>query len=379
MKRYKFINDKINRSSLIVSYFAPSILTNDNLDQMSAQLNATDVLNYSFASLDGDKIYLNETSANSINILNQWRFTNLKPNGEPAFALVLSIGGWGDRTKFTDILTIPGNERRFIASIEDILEKYNLDGIDLDWENEIIATKEEIAGAGTVLNSIRTELGNSYYITIAAPGTPFYWDKYPHAKIWKDSIDWMIVMGYDQYGTFGPYAECASNLYPVSIGNISDNIYDYPYPQTISVSEAMEHYHSQGVPVEKLVMGVPFYAHMYYIKQLGKYNGLRQKVYDSNICSQYTPDIEFFEYMGKNKTELEDGTVWATRKILAEPNKNIYEFYSAETVKSIKTKAKYVKNKKFAGMSMWELSQDVSHESAYSLLKAMYKGLNNFA
>jgi chitinase len=346
---------------------------------MSAQLNATDVLNYSFASLNGDKIYLNEASSENIKQLNEWRFANLKPNGEPAFALVISIGGWGDRAKFTDILTIPESERNFISSIKHVVEEYNLDGIDLDWENEIIARKEEIHGAGTVLNNIRTELGDSYYITIAAPGTSFYWNKYPHAEIWKDSIDWMIVMGYDQYGTFGPYTECASNLYPVTIGNIPDNIYDYPYPQTISVSEAMEHYHNQGVPLEKFVMGVPFYAHMYYIKNLGKNNGLREKVYDSNICSQYTPDINFYEYMDKNKIELEDGTAWVTRKILSEPNNNIYEFYSAETVKSIKIKTDYVKDKKIAGMSMWELSQDVSHNSEYSLLKTMHDGLNNFA
>ena len=375
MKKYEFINKKISKSSLIVSYYAPDKLNQNDLKQMDSQLKNTDVLNYSFASLEKNKVYLNEATANNIKLLNEWRLSNKKINGEPAFALVLSIGGWGDRTKFTDILTKSSDEKQFIDSIKSVLLENNLDGIDLDWENEIIASEKEIHGAGTVLNSIRKEIGDSYYITIAAPGTPFYWDKYPHAEIWKDSIDWMIVMGYDQYGTFGPYTESASNLHPVDIGMIPQENYDYPYPQTISVAEAMEHYHKQGIPVEKLVMGVPFYAHMYYIEKLGKHNGFRQVVYDSNICSQYTPDLFFYEYMNKHRTELEDGTAWVTRKILSENERSIYEFYSAETVKSIKIKTEYVKDKKYAGMSMWELSQDVSHESKYSLLKTMFEGL----
>ena len=95
MKKYEFINMKITKSSLIVSYYAPYKLNQNDLKQMDSQLKNTDVLNYSFASLEKNKIYLNEATANNIKLLNEWRFSNKKINGEPAFALVLSIGGWG--------------------------------------------------------------------------------------------------------------------------------------------------------------------------------------------------------------------------------------------------------------------------------------------
>lgn len=48
----------------------------------------------------------------------------------------IAIGGWNDSQgdKYSKLVNNPAARRRFIEHILKFLEKYNFDGLDLDWE-----------------------------------------------------------------------------------------------------------------------------------------------------------------------------------------------------------------------------------------------------
>lgn len=51
----------------------------------------------------------------------------------PEMKIVLSVGGWG-ADGFSDMAMTEEGRRNFAKSCLDAMEKYNLDGIDIDWE-----------------------------------------------------------------------------------------------------------------------------------------------------------------------------------------------------------------------------------------------------
>ena len=52
----------------------------------------------------------------------------------PEMKIVLSVGGWG-ADGFSDMAMTEEGRRNFAKSCLDAVEKYNLDGIDIDWEH----------------------------------------------------------------------------------------------------------------------------------------------------------------------------------------------------------------------------------------------------
>lgn len=48
----------------------------------------------------------------------------------------LALGGWNDSAgdKYSRLVNSPSARRRFIKHVLEFLDKYNFDGLDLDWE-----------------------------------------------------------------------------------------------------------------------------------------------------------------------------------------------------------------------------------------------------
>lgn len=93
---------------------------------------------YSFAGLGHD---------NRIRSLDPWndlrdnygkgafeRFTALKKQN-PKLKTLIAIGGWNEGSiKYSSMAMSESTRRTFIESVVQFLEKYNFDGLDLDWE-----------------------------------------------------------------------------------------------------------------------------------------------------------------------------------------------------------------------------------------------------
>ncbi|KDE09111.1 hypothetical protein MVLG_00826 [Microbotryum lychnidis-dioicae p1A1 Lamole] len=175
---------------------------------------------------------------------------------------VFSVGGWTGSRYFSDLVATASNRAAFTASVLSFVKKYNFDGVDLDWEypgsQGIGCNKVRPADSAnflSLLKTLRVALPKPYLITMAIGtqgligpnGAPLP-DMRPYSKI----LDYMNLMTYDIGGNWSPTS--GPNA-PFRTCN-SDT----------SVLQVVQTFKKAGVPVEKMVVGIPSYAHSYKLK-----------------------------------------------------------------------------------------------------------------
>lgn len=93
--------------------------------------------------------------------------------------VVLSIGGWTGSQHFSKASATPDSRETFATNLANLVSKYNLDGIDLDWEypggpgatNDYDSADSQNLAA--LLANIRNKVGSKKLITMAVSVNPF--------------------------------------------------------------------------------------------------------------------------------------------------------------------------------------------------------------
>lgn len=356
-------------------------LSEQQKKELKKSLQHVSVVNYAFVRFGKDKqnntiLSLTNDDINNIQQLRQAR---------PDLPILLSIGGWNAREAFTPFLNDPQKIQLFVDSVFNILNTYQLDGIDVDWENEQLASQKEIKGLVQLFKKLREKANTrGFCVTSAIPATPAYWKNYPNASTWGDYLDWTTIMAYDHYGTFGSETEHAASLYASKSAN--DRASDYPYPVT-SGNLAVQHYVKQGLSAKKILLGLPFYCHSYYVEQASikkdeQTPGLHTKVLDPNISSQVIYSEAYEKYgdqLFKYRQDLGNKKYNAPTfyGLIDVPDTSVSRFMSCDAPESIKAKVRYVKgvnplqNQTLRGVSIWNIIQDLPYDHQLSLLKAI--------
>ena len=91
--------------------------------------------------------------------------------------VLISLGGWGWDKQFAAIVSKPEAEDRYVKSVLAIVDEYDYDGIDLDWEYP--DTQEEVVGFERLSRRFRKQLdelgqkkGRHLFQTMAASANP---------------------------------------------------------------------------------------------------------------------------------------------------------------------------------------------------------------
>ena len=87
-------------------------------------------INYAFVDVKDNRAWLHYEKTDTVNFRN----LNLLKQQNPELKILISIGGWTWSGKFSDAVLTDTSRQRFVASAVDIIKKYDLDGIDIDWE-----------------------------------------------------------------------------------------------------------------------------------------------------------------------------------------------------------------------------------------------------
>lgn len=138
--------------------------------------------------------------------------------------------------------------KAFVNTCKTLVDTYNLDGIDLDWEFPGTNAGMHQGGApddplhySWLARDLKKALGPEKTLSFYSSNSARYND----FKLMEPYVDYVMVSGYN-LGT--PPSQHQSNLYPsATCGNWS-------------VSESVKSHIAQGVPREKIMIGVPFYA-----------------------------------------------------------------------------------------------------------------------
>jgi chitinase len=272
---------------------------------------------------------------------------------KPDLKILISVGGWSWSKNFSDATLTDTSTRNFALSAVDIVSKYNLDGIDIDWEypgmigdsnvyrpedkQHYTALFKELREG---LNSLSLTTRMKYYVTTAVGGSQSCIDHTEMDKVQQYS-DYINIMSYDYAGGWDPISGHHTNLY-VSSGD-SDQY---------SAHRSIQAFIAAGVPATKIVIGMAFYGKGWQMESIDN-NGLYRKALRSARGGGYT----YLRDSLVNKNGYKE--YWdakAKAPYLFNAEKKIFISYDNE--RSVKEKCKYVKQHHLAGAMFWEYNND---------------------
>lgn len=325
-------------------------------------------INYAFADIQDGKVssYL-ENDAYNFQMLDSLRTEN------PDLKILISVGGWSRSKFFSDAALTEESRELFAESAVEFMDKFNLDGVDLDWEYPGLSGDGNVYRAvdkknfTLMLKTLREHLDTQseldgrqkdpYLLTIATGASKNYLE---HTEMHEahQYLDFINIMTYDFHTGGSPVAGHHSNLYQ------SQSIH-FTGP---SADQSVQWHIDAGIPSHKLVLGVPFYGRSWsgvrsqdnglYQWTGGNergsagYDRLRDELINKNGFTRYWDDESKAPYLWNPETQT------------------IFVYDDEE---SLRIKTDYIKARGLGGAMFWEYSSNLGEE----LLNTLYDGFND--
>lgn len=305
-------------------------------------------INYAFVDIKDNRAWLHNRTDDG----NLKRLVALKAKN-PALKILISIGGWTWSKHFSDAVLTDSSRKNFTQSAVDIVKKYNLDGIDIDWEypgmlgDSNVYRPEDKEHFTLMFRDIRNGLDvlsntthSKYVVTLAVGASQEFLEHSEMDKI-SQYVDYVNLMTYDFTDVADTVAIHHTNLY-TSAGA----------PKQRSADLTVQWFLAAGVPAAKLVVGLGFYGHAIEMRTTDN-NGLYRKAAKRVPVGGYT-FIKDSLVNKKGFTRYWDAEAHAP--YLFNPDRRIFVTYDDE--QSVKDKCAYVLKHKLGGVMFWEYFND---------------------
>jgi chitinase len=307
-------------------------------------------INYAFVNVQGGKAFLTNEKTDSTN----FRKLNLLKGQNPDLKILISIGGWAWSENFSDAVLTDASRKAFAKSSVDIIKKYGLDGVDIDWEYPGMMGEEGnvfrpedkenftlmFKAIRDELNVLEKETSQKKLLTTAVPGFAEFLSVTEMGKA-QEFLDYVNLMTYDLFQ--GDTVVHHASLYPSEI-----------YKTAKSADNAFKAFTAAGVPAGKLVMGLPFYGRMFTVAKLEKGLGQKQKAQEYLDGYTYIKD----SLVNKKGFKVFRDEVAKAPYLL---NATTGQILSYDDEESVREKCKYVLDKKMGGVMFWEYDSDPKH------------------
>jgi chitinase len=271
--------------------------------------------------------------------------------------VILSLGGWGWDKQFASIVAKPGAEDRYFAGVMEIVDTFDYDGIDLDWEYP--DTKEEVAGFERLTRRFRKALddlgrkkGRSMVVTMAASSNAETL-KWLDRAFLLETMDWINVMTYDYTGNWTDYAGHHSPLFA------SSKQPGRPRSTQATMKYLLE---ERRLPANRLAVGIPLYGRGF------------------NVAESYAPT------KGAPRTRAPGGDYARIRKLEGDPEwtrkwddqtKNPWLISTKGTAvigyddaESVAIKTDWAMKQGFRGVFFWQIHGDRLPDGTHPLQEA---------
>ena len=260
-------------------------------------------------------------------------------NGYQVWAMVQNTGsGMMDVT--SEIMNHYDNRQALIEKIVEGCMEYNLDGINIDFEN---MKKEDIDLFSRFIIELEPrlkEIGAVLSVDVTAPDGSDTWSLCFDRTVLGDVADYLIFMAYDQYGASSDQSGTTAGYNWVEL----------------NIKKFLETYEVES---EKLVLAIPLYARLWTVDSNGTADG-RTAIPMNQIDDTIPSDAErkWDDELKQNYVEYtEDGE---TKKMWI------------EDIDSLKEKVSLIKEYNLGGVASWELGMET--EDVWGMLK---ENLNN--
>ncbi|EAQ99986.1 glycoside hydrolase family 18 protein [Maribacter sp. HTCC2170] len=335
---------------------------------------------FSFTNvIDGEMKFRHEENGGKLKQLVAQR------KSHPDLKVMIACGGWG-ADGFSDMAHTAENRKKFVESVVAFNAKYELDGLDMDWEYPAIpaagtgARPEDKENFTLLMKELREGLNTLKRVqtlTFASAGWERYYKNVEINEVMKH-VDYMNVMTYDQIGSTSPFTGHHTALGLIKLEHIQGTpAWDFLESRKEemkkrgytfkprSVKSIVDFCIGQGVDPKQIVIGSAFYGRAW--KGVPpKDNGLYQENSGSHIgWSGYSQIRKEFE-VNKNYKRYWDPVAEAPYLYSAKDS----IFISYDDTVSVRLKTEYALKKKLGGIMFWQLGNDTKEVN--SLLKSMY-------
>jgi chitinase len=333
------------RNKVIIGY-VPGF--RGELDEKIIDAKKLTHINYAFVDVKDSMAWLTNMATDTIN----FRKLNSLKKVNPDLKILISIGGWGWSENFSDAVLTESSRRKFARTSVDIIKTYNLDGVDIDWEypgmqgEDNVFREEDKENFTLMFKALREELdavtstsGKKYQLTTAVPEFEEFVNKTEMGKA-SQYLDYVNLMLYDFYVVRGDTVGHHANLYPSS--NVAQRSGDIGIKRFVAA----------GVPVEKIVFGIPFYGRSW-IVTTNDNHGIERMADSVVSAGGYSYIRDTMALMPGFKKYWDEQ---AKSPYLFNEDKRQLVVFDDE--RSVQLKCEYIRAHNLAGVMFWEYSSD---------------------
>ena len=298
-------------------------------DRSGTQIEGVNIVSPAFFSLvsEGNGIINTNIGENGQNYIN-WA----KQNGYKIWPM-FSNNSYKETT--SKILNSYDLRTKVINNIVNLAIKYELDGINLDFENMQTSDKDVFSRFVIELKPKLQEAGITLSVDVTAPDGGSNWSNCYDRNVIGDVADYIVFMAYDQYGIGATKSGTTAgfNWVETSLKKFIDR---------------------EEIPSNKIILGIPFYTRLWEengekaTSKIVNMNSI-ESVLPSNVTKQWNDELKqyYVEYKQNGKT---------------------YKMWIEDTI-SIKHKVSLVKKYNLAGVAAWE--KDREDKSIWETIKDM--------
>ena len=274
--------------------------------------------------------------------------------------VLVSLGGWGWDEQFRAIAADPAAEARYVAAVLKLVDEFDYDGIDFDWEYP--DTAAEVEGFERMTRAFRAGVdaigkrkGRPMQITMAASSNEgtLRWLK---TEFLVETMDWINVMTYDYTGDWVSYAGHQSPLFGSS---------RQPGTPKRSTAATIEHLlNDRKIPPDRLALGIPLYGRGFPVAEpYASTKGVpKRQLPNGDYRSLAKLSAEGWTRTWDDETK----TPWLTA-----PDRSAVIGY--DDAESVALKAEWATRHKLRGVFFWQVGGDRLPDGAHPLQEAARK------
>jgi len=324
---------------------------------------------------------------------NYRNFIKLKDTN-PNFVPMISIGGWNAGSgAYSTMAADPEKRKTFIDSVSEFLDTYPFDGVDLDWEypgkregSDPEHDKENFSILVAELGAMLKARG-LLFTGAFSPAKYTAEDGYDFAAI-LPHFDFLNVMTYDYHGWFPDHFFTGHNA---PLYRREEEDYEGHPGWYFNVWDTLSVYLENGVPKEKIVMGIPLYGRGFVLNDTEQ-NGLYCGAHAGIPAGPYTRQKGIWGYQEIMQAKNNDTLINLPDANPHDWTEVVDDCYHAPYIyngpywighddeASCILKGKFINFMDFAGAFVWSIDTDEfrgDYGKKFPLLHAIHEGLES--
>ena len=325
MEEEKQVEGKINLSWDYFSEYGSAP------DRSGTTIDGVNVVSPSFFYLDTD----GELEEN-VGVEGQAYIEWAHNNGYKVWPMVSNAVAANESLDITsNIMNSYENRKELIEDIVEKCVKYDLDGINIDFENMYAEDKDMYSRFIIELTPRLKEIGMVTSVDVTAPDGGETWSLCFDRNLIGDVADYIVFMAYDQNGVSSTEPGTTAGYNWIKLNLVK-------FLQT------------EDIDSEKIILGIPFYARVWTTNSSGNVIG-RSTIDMKDINSIIPAGVEkkWDDDLKQNYVEYTDGAnkrqIWI------------------EDIDSLKAKVSLVKENDLAGVASWQ--KDMESDDVWQMLK----------